>query len=164
MGINSFSKTMEDIRSKLTLYHELSLYGRDLIFLVNLPFPSLPLGEISLFNIKFACITFFKHPIRISFKKVILHLQILSIQKNFLNFSPFLLVFILQAKWIPICPWPLPYRLDLIHSRPDVQTCTTAACLTPRQLLCLFVADGWCWFVMREQYCWLPGSWWLVLI
>jgi hypothetical protein len=26
------------------------------------------------------------------------------------------------------------------------------------------VADGWCWFVLREQYCWLvaAGCWWLV--
>jgi hypothetical protein len=33
--------------------------------------------------------------------------------------------------------------------------------------LCLFgwlVADGWCWFVLREEYCWLvlAGCWWLV--
>jgi hypothetical protein len=26
------------------------------------------------------------------------------------------------------------------------------------------VADGWCWFVLREEYCWLvaAGCWWLV--
>jgi hypothetical protein len=26
------------------------------------------------------------------------------------------------------------------------------------------VADGWCWFVQREEYCWLiaAGCWWLV--
>jgi hypothetical protein len=26
------------------------------------------------------------------------------------------------------------------------------------------VADGWCWFVLREGYCWLvaAGCWWLV--
>jgi hypothetical protein len=26
------------------------------------------------------------------------------------------------------------------------------------------VADGWCWFVMREEYCWLvaAGCWWLI--
>jgi hypothetical protein len=26
------------------------------------------------------------------------------------------------------------------------------------------VADGWCWFVVREEYCWLilAGCWWLV--
>jgi hypothetical protein len=25
------------------------------------------------------------------------------------------------------------------------------------------VADGWCWFVLREEYCWLvaAGCWWL---
>jgi hypothetical protein len=26
------------------------------------------------------------------------------------------------------------------------------------------VADGWCWFVLREEHCWLvlAGCWWLV--
>jgi hypothetical protein len=26
------------------------------------------------------------------------------------------------------------------------------------------VAEGWCWFVLREEYCWLvlAGCWWLV--
>jgi hypothetical protein len=26
------------------------------------------------------------------------------------------------------------------------------------------VTDGWCWFVLREEYCWLvlAGCWWLV--
>jgi hypothetical protein len=26
------------------------------------------------------------------------------------------------------------------------------------------VADGWCWFVLKEEYCWLvaAGCWWLV--
>jgi hypothetical protein len=26
------------------------------------------------------------------------------------------------------------------------------------------VVDGWCWFVLREEYCWLvaAGCWWLV--
>jgi hypothetical protein len=25
------------------------------------------------------------------------------------------------------------------------------------------VADGWCWFVLREQYCWLVAGGWFVL-
>jgi hypothetical protein len=25
------------------------------------------------------------------------------------------------------------------------------------------VADGWCWFVLREKYCWLVASGWFVL-
>jgi hypothetical protein len=25
------------------------------------------------------------------------------------------------------------------------------------------VADGWCWFVPREKYCWLVASGWFVL-
>jgi hypothetical protein len=26
------------------------------------------------------------------------------------------------------------------------------------------VAGDWCWFVVREKYCWLACGWWLVLI
>jgi hypothetical protein len=25
------------------------------------------------------------------------------------------------------------------------------------------LADGWCWFVLREKYCWLVGGGWFVL-
>jgi hypothetical protein len=25
------------------------------------------------------------------------------------------------------------------------------------------VADGWCWFVVREKYCWLVAGGWFVL-
>jgi hypothetical protein len=25
------------------------------------------------------------------------------------------------------------------------------------------VADGWCWFVMREKYCWLVADGWFIL-
>jgi hypothetical protein len=25
------------------------------------------------------------------------------------------------------------------------------------------VADGWCWFILREKYCWLVGGGWFVL-
>jgi hypothetical protein len=25
------------------------------------------------------------------------------------------------------------------------------------------VADGWCWFVLREEYCWLAAGGWFVL-
>jgi hypothetical protein len=25
------------------------------------------------------------------------------------------------------------------------------------------VADGWCWFVLREEYCWLVAVGWFVL-
>jgi hypothetical protein len=25
------------------------------------------------------------------------------------------------------------------------------------------VADGWCWFVLREKYCWLVAGAWFVL-
>jgi hypothetical protein len=35
-----------------------------------------------------------------------------------------------------------------------------------RQMISLFgwlVADGWCWFVLREKYYWLVASGWFVL-
>jgi hypothetical protein len=25
------------------------------------------------------------------------------------------------------------------------------------------VADGWCWFVLREEYCWLVTGGWFVM-
>jgi hypothetical protein len=25
------------------------------------------------------------------------------------------------------------------------------------------VADGWCWFVLREKYCWLVAGGWIVV-
>jgi hypothetical protein len=25
------------------------------------------------------------------------------------------------------------------------------------------VADGWCWFILREKYCWLVAGGWFVL-
>jgi hypothetical protein len=27
----------------------------------------------------------------------------------------------------------------------------------------LLVADGWCWFVLKEKYCWLVADDWFVL-
>jgi hypothetical protein len=27
----------------------------------------------------------------------------------------------------------------------------------------LLVADGWCWFVLREEYCWLVAGGWFIL-
>jgi hypothetical protein len=35
-----------------------------------------------------------------------------------------------------------------------------------KKIISLFgwlVADGWCWFVLREEYCWLVGGGWFVL-
>jgi hypothetical protein len=35
--------------------------------------------------------------------------------------------------------------------------------LTMSSLFVRLVADGWCWFVLREKYCWLVASGWFVL-
>jgi hypothetical protein len=35
-----------------------------------------------------------------------------------------------------------------------------------QEIISLFVwlvADGWCWFVLREKYCWLIAGGWFVL-
>jgi hypothetical protein len=32
-----------------------------------------------------------------------------------------------------------------------------------RSLFGSLVADGWCWFVLREEYCWLVLGGWFVL-
>jgi hypothetical protein len=39
-----------------------------------------------------------------------------------------------------------------------------ALCFLLIFLLGWLVAHGWCWFVLREEYCWLvaAGCWWLV--
>jgi hypothetical protein len=38
--------------------------------------------------------------------------------------------------------------------------------VTAARILSLFgwlVADGWCWFVLREEYCWLVAGGWFVV-
>jgi hypothetical protein len=32
-----------------------------------------------------------------------------------------------------------------------------------RRLFGWLVADGWCWFGMREEYCWLVAGGWFVV-
>jgi hypothetical protein len=42
-------------------------------------------------------------------------------------------------------------------------TSTTANDDTRVSLFGWLVADGWCWFVLREEYCWLVAGGWFVL-
>jgi hypothetical protein len=35
--------------------------------------------------------------------------------------------------------------------------------ILPFRLFGWLVADGWCWFVLREEYCWLVAGGWFVL-
>jgi hypothetical protein len=45
-------------------------------------------------------------------------------------------------------------------------TTTTSAVRERKVSLSLFgwlVADGWCWFLLREEYCWLVAGGWFVL-
>jgi hypothetical protein len=35
--------------------------------------------------------------------------------------------------------------------------------LVPSSLFGCPVADGWCWFVLREEYCWLVAGGWFVV-
>jgi hypothetical protein len=49
--------------------------------------------------------------------------------------------------------------------------CYTVSCKYPHEIdrhasMSLFVwlvADGWCWFVLREKYCWLVAGGWFVM-
>jgi hypothetical protein len=38
-----------------------------------------------------------------------------------------------------------------------------AAAVVITSLFGWLVADGWCWFVLREEYCWLVSGGWFVL-
>jgi hypothetical protein len=39
-----------------------------------------------------------------------------------------------------------------------------ATCKSPiRSTFGWLVVDGWCWFVLREEYCWLVAGGWFVL-
>jgi hypothetical protein len=33
----------------------------------------------------------------------------------------------------------------------------------PYSLFGRLVADGWCWFILRERYCWLVAGGWFVV-
>jgi hypothetical protein len=35
--------------------------------------------------------------------------------------------------------------------------------VTSSSLFVWLVADAWCWFVLREKYCWLVAGGWFVL-
>jgi hypothetical protein len=43
--------------------------------------------------------------------------------------------------------------------QPAVKKCFVAS----YSLFGWLVADGWCWFVLREEYCWLVAGGWFVL-
>jgi hypothetical protein len=36
-------------------------------------------------------------------------------------------------------------------------------CIVEVSLFVWLVADGWCWFVLREKYCWLIADGWFVV-
>jgi hypothetical protein len=40
---------------------------------------------------------------------------------------------------------------------------TSNSAKTISSLFVWLVADGWCWFVLREKYCWLVAGGWFVL-
>jgi hypothetical protein len=54
--------------------------------------------------------------------------------------------------------------LPPVDSGPYVYCCLPSVfCTLPVSPFGWLVADGWCWFVMREEYCCLlVGCWWLV--
>ena len=43
--------------------------------------------------------------------------------------------------------------------------CTSSRMLSVRAWLTLCsLCCGWCWFIVREKYCWLAGGCWLILV
>jgi hypothetical protein len=83
------------------------------------------------------------------------------------------IVVFLRVCWLGFFPFPL-LKLVLI-TRFKTKTCQLQArfSLTLNfffffvlQVFILFVwlvANGWCWFVVREKYCWLVAGGWFVL-
>jgi hypothetical protein len=56
-----------------------------------------------------------------------------------------------------------PLSKNIFHS---IVTETKTLVTKYRQIISLFgwlVADGWCWFVLREDYCWLVAGGWFVV-
>jgi hypothetical protein len=45
----------------------------------------------------------------------------------------------------------------------EVSSTTNHVLLMSDSLFGWLVADGWCWFVLREEYCWLVAGGWFVL-
>jgi hypothetical protein len=67
---------------------------------------------------------------------------------------------------MPVARACRPRRLVAVALRPVVLLRVTAAALRASLMVGLFVwlvADGWCWFVLREKYCWLVVGSWFVL-
>jgi hypothetical protein len=48
-------------------------------------------------------------------------------------------------------------RITTLHDAKNAQ------CTDIFSLFVWLVADGWCWFVLREKYCWLVAGGWFVL-
>jgi hypothetical protein len=51
----------------------------------------------------------------------------------------------------------------LIRRLCDSLPCTVQRTISMLSLFGWLVADGWCWFVLREEYYWLVGGDWFVL-
>jgi hypothetical protein len=66
-----------------------------------------------------------------------------------------------QFKPHPISKPPIDHQVpSLFYSWPIFCTRGPSWCRPSGWL----VADGWCWFVLKEEYCWLvaAGCWWLI--
>jgi hypothetical protein len=70
------------------------------------------------------------------------------------------------------CPSPksCPVSLPLLFLLSPSFCCPSPGCIsttTPNHptvsLFVWLVADGWCWFVLREKYCWLVAGGWFIV-
>jgi hypothetical protein len=61
----------------------------------------------------------------------------------------------------------LPLVLSRIHTAQDGSVAVSKPMVNngyhPRSLFGWLVTDGWCWFVLREKYCWRVAGGWFVL-
>jgi hypothetical protein len=55
------------------------------------------------------------------------------------------------------------YFYESIFQDKSIHIVFTFANSTTYSLFGWLVADGWCWFVLREEYCWLVASGWFVV-
>ena len=75
---------------------------------------------------------------------------------DFLLLAPF------PDSWFLICFCNLAARIAFIHIGQETASSNLVNSLL--KLLLCSLCCGWCWFVVREKYCWLIGGCWLVLV
>jgi hypothetical protein len=66
------------------------------------------------------------------------------------------------ASWVLYCIYPI-HQSSTLCPASWVLYCVSPIHQSSTGLFVWLVADGWCWFVLREKYCWLVAGGWFVL-